>query len=86
MQLSAEMALKLTVLCLIFLNCILDTNSCDEGDRKNFKIADTDRNGYLDFQELCVAQEQEEEECSKDFESYDLNADGRIICQGNDYR
>ena len=58
------------------------TSGCDIDDLANFAIADTDRNGFLDLQELCIAQEQEDEVCASDFELYDLNGNGQIVCQG----
>ena len=58
---------------------------CDTEDLDNFAIADTDRNGYLDMEELCIAQEQEEELCASDFAIYDLNGNDQITCQGKPF-
>ena len=89
---TCRMSFKGTITLFLITLAFLQTNGCfTEDTNEPFYRIDSDQNGYVTYEEFCPTLRTrgmasiifgDEEGCDKLWNSFDLNSDDKVTCQG----
>ena len=89
---TCRMSFKGTITLFLITLAFLQTNGCfTEDTNEPFYRIDSDQNGYVSYEEFCPTLRTrgmagiifgDEEGCDELWNSFDLNSDDKVTCQG----